>query len=296
MYLADPAFLTSLQNLALSARLVVEGFVSGRHRGASHGYSLEFVEHRDYHPGDEPRHIDWKVSGRRDRLYVRKFQEETNLRAYLLLDVSGSMGYRSHALRLEKLSYGKYLAAALAYLTLRQQDMVGLALFADAIRTYLPASGARGQFHRVVHHLEEVQAGGRTAPLPVFQELAVRLRRRGLILLLSDLLTDVEGTLRGLCFFRHRKHEVVVFHLLDPGELSLNLEGYLEVRDAETGEEQTIDALMIKAEYDRAVAKEVESYRRVCREAGIAYQLLTTDRPLGVALRRFLHRRAKMLR
>src|SRR5438046_1008557 len=215
--LADPQTLSRLARLQLRARLVVEGVISGLHRSPYHRFSVEFAQHREYTPGDEIRYLDWKVFGRSDRFYVKEFEEETNLKAHLLLDTSDSMTYRSGAL--SKLEYGCIVAASLAQLMLQQRDAVGLGLFNDQVQRYLPPRGLASHFTQMLSELEKPATAPKTDLSATFHELAERIKRRGLIIVISDLFGPAEEALMGLRHFRHRKHEVVVFQILDRDEL-----------------------------------------------------------------------------
>lgn len=214
----DPLVVSKLSNLELRARLVVEGFIAGLHKSPYKGFSVEFAEHRQYMPGDPIKNIDWKVYARRDRIYVKEFEEETNLRVYLLVDSSASMGYSS-ATRVSKLNYSCSLAAALSYLMLRQQDSVGLLTFTSQIKTYIPPRSSKSHLRVILTELNKLSAGETTNVSKSLELLARRIRRRGLIILFSDLMDNQQAVLTGLKHFRHRKHEVIVFHVLDESEI-----------------------------------------------------------------------------
>src|SRR5579872_1475667 len=216
--LADPQTLARIAKLELRARAVVEGIISGMHKSPHRGYSVEFAQHRDYTQGDEIRHIDWKVYARSDRYYIKQFEEETNLKAYFVLDTSTSMNYRSGAL--SKLDYGAIIAASLSSLLLQQRDSVGLALFNAGIRAFLPAAGTPSHLREVLRQLEGLQTAPKTSVSATFHDLAERIKRRSLLIVLSDLFDDPQEVMKGLQHFRHRKHEVIVFHLLDRDELT----------------------------------------------------------------------------
>jgi uncharacterized protein (DUF58 family) len=277
--------------LELVARLVVEGYLAGRHKSPGLGGSLEFAEHRPYAPGDDLRRVDWKVYGRSDRWYVRESEQETNLRATLVLDASASMGFASEGLP-SKWAYGRVLAAALAWVFLAQQDAVGLATFGDGIRAYVPPRAGRAQRARLFSALEAEDAAGGTSPEGPFRELAERLPRRGLLVLVSDLLGPPERFLPGLRFFRHRKHEVVVFHVLDPAERSLAaLPSAAEIVDAETG--RTVRAR--PEELAEGYGEELEALERLYRDQahdrGFDWVAVTTSEPVSAVLGRYLARR-----
>ncbi|MGH7587746.1 MAG: DUF58 domain-containing protein [Gemmatimonadota bacterium] len=289
--LLSPAELLRLGSLDFVARLVVEGFLAGRHRSPGRGGSLEFAEHRPYVPGDDLRRIDWKVFGRSDRYYVRESEEETNLRAVLVLDASASMAWAG-AGPVSKFDYARLLAAALGHLLLAQQDAVGLAAFAGGLTAFRPPRGGASQRVVLMEALASLSPGGETWPDAPFRELAERLPRRGVLIVISDLLGPTERFLPGLRYFRHRKHEVVVLHVLDPAERSLA--GLLEaggVVDAETGRVLRTPPSELAEGYREALARLERVYRTQAHDRGFDYVPLSTAEPVGVALGRYLEGR-----
>ncbi|MGH7556758.1 MAG: DUF58 domain-containing protein [Gemmatimonadota bacterium] len=289
--LLSPAELLRLGSLDFVARLVVEGFLAGRHRSPGRGGSLEFAEHRPYVPGDDLRRIDWKVYGRSDRYYVRESEEETNLRAMIVLDASASMAWAAEG-RVTKFEYARLVGAALGHLLLIQQDAVGLAAFAGGLVSFQPPRGGPDQRVRLMEALTALEPAGETRPDEPFRQLAERLPRRGVLILISDLLGPPDRFLPGLWYFRHRKHEVVVLHVLDPAERSLaGLEDAGGVVDAETDRVlQTPPAEL--AEGYRAALLDLEAvYRAQAHDRGFDYVPLSTDEPVGLALGRYLERR-----
>jgi uncharacterized protein (DUF58 family) len=288
----DPAVISRLKGMDIKARLVVEGFVSGLHRGPYKGFSVEFAEHRQYMPGDPIRYMDWKVYGKTDRFYIKEYEEETNLRAYLIMDGSGSMGYSSNGMT--KLEYGSYLAASLAYLMLKQQDSVGLLIFDTKLRTYIPPRSVKQHLHVLLKELSGVSAREETDLGQSLHELAQRVRRRGLIILISDLLDDEEKVIRGLKLFRHRKHEVIVFHVLDPFEVSFPFEHEVILKDMETGEEIPAVPWEVRKEYRDRVAAWINRYRTVLRQSGIDYVPVRTSTTFDVALFSYLEKRQRL--
>jgi uncharacterized protein (DUF58 family) len=289
----DPLVVSRLENLELIARQVVEGFITGLHRSPYHGFSVEFTDHRPYMPGDERKNIDWKLFAKTDRYYIKQFEEETNLKSYLLIDTSRSMAFGREG-TLTKDRYAAMLAASLSYLLLRQRDGVGLALYSDKLHDYIAPRARMSQLGLLASRLEAIQCSGLTGPLSVFRELAERIHRRGLIVVISDLLTAPEDTLRALKYFSHHKHEVIVFHLMDPSELGLPGGGEVLFRDMETGETIQTHAWQIKQEYDREVNEMVAALRARCRESLIDYQLVSTATPFDRALYSFLEKRKRM--
>lgn len=293
--LMDPASLAQLGGVELVAREVVEGFLMGLHRSPHRGFSAEFAELRSYRPGDDLRYIDWRMYGRSDRFYVKQFEEETNLRAYLLLDVSASMGWSSDPESIpSKLWYARHLAAALGLILARQGDTVGFAAFHDRVVDRVEPRGGQRQWQELVRRLSRLDASGTTRAESALRELAGRLRRRGLVILISDLLVDTEETRTALRFLRHRGHEVLVFHLLDPGERELPAASDARFVDPETGEELLVSVADVRAEYRKAVAGALEGWERSLRPHGIDYEVVDTSRPLSRALRSYLRKRERL--
>ncbi len=288
----SPEVVSRLGGLELIARLVVEGFITGLHRSPYHGFSVEFAEHRPYMTGDEVRFIDWKVWAKTDRYYVKAFEEETNLRASILLDVSGSMGYGSGSIT--KFRYAVMLASALSYLMLRQRDAVGLIMFDEEVRRLIEPRATRRQLGVLLGAMSEARPSGRTSPLSPFRELAGRIRRRGLIVVISDLLTDPGDVQRALMYFRHQNHEVIVFHLLDPVERRLELDQEAVFRDMETGETVHAVPWEVRSEYVSSMNEMIDTLRRELRAAHIDYQLLSTDTPFVESLTRYLVKRSRL--
>ncbi len=287
----DPVALSRLGDMELVARLVVEGFITGLHKSPYQGFSVEFAEHRQYMPGDEIRYIDWKVYGKSDRYYVKKFEEETNLRAYVLLDASGSMSYKYDEKTLSKFEYGCYLAASLSYLMLKQRDSVGLAVFDNHIREYIPPRGAAPHLHAIMSVLENAQPGNETNISSILHELAKRIIRRGLVIVISDLLDQQSEVLSALKHFRHRKHEVIVFHLLDSAEMTFPFEGPTVFQDMETGKTLPTQSEALKAGYLEQLHTFIQDYRRGCGASLIDYVQIDTSTPFDYALSSYLSRR-----
>jgi uncharacterized protein (DUF58 family) len=293
--LLDPATLAQLGGIELVAHAVVEGFLMGLHRSPHRGFSAEFAELRAYRPGDDLRYLDWRMFGRSDRYYVKQFEEETNLRAHILLDVSDSMGWSSEPQTLpSKLWYAKHLAASLALILLRQGDAVGMVAFHDRVVERVHARGGRRQLGELVRKLEALDPLGGTAAEAALRDLALRLRRRGLVILLSDLLVSTDTTRTALKFLRHRGHEVLVFHILDPGERELPTASEACFFDPETGEELEVSVADIRTEYRRAVSQAMSEWERSLKPHGIDYEVVDTGRPLSFALRAYLRKRERL--
>jgi uncharacterized protein (DUF58 family) len=283
----DPKVLAGISNLALRARWVVEGLMSGVHRSRAKGFSVEFEEHREYSPGDEIRRIDWKALGKFDRYYIKEYEDETNLRAYLVLDASASMNYASDGI--SKFDYGCTLTAALAYLILKQQDSAGLVTFSDRIEAFIPPRAKRDYLTQILHALENRGPGGETNVGRILEEIAGQVRRRGLIVLVSDLLDDADAILKGLRHFRFKGNDVIVFHLLDQAELDLPFEGNILFEDLEAANLQVIaDPRAIRSTYQRVVQEFIENVRQQCHDSAIDYQIISTATPLDRALASYL--------
>ena len=288
----DPEVLATVAGMELRARLVVEGFISGLHKSPYQSFSVEFAEHRQYTPGDELRHIDWRVFGKSDRFYIKLYEEDTNLKCYLLLDASGSMGYGSN--KVTKLWYASNLAAALTQLMLQQLDSVGLLLFDEGIRRYIPPRSSPRHRKYIFEELEKAKAGKRTQVSRIFHDFAERIRRRGLIIVLSDLFDDPDAVLTSLQHFRHKKHEVIVFHLLDPYELTFPFERLTLFRDLEgqLGPIMT-EPHALKRKYLEKLDEFRTKLKRGCRESAIDYFEIDTSENFGHALTRYLATRQR---
>ena len=288
----EPQTLARVKNLSLVARGVVEGFISGLHSSPYKGFSAEFAEHREYTAGDDPRRLDYRMLGRTDRLYVKQYEEETNMRVQILLDTSGSMGYRLDG-KLSKLQYGCYLTAVLGYLMTRQRDAVGLTTFDARIRLDMPARSTPRHFNEMMERLETVEAAGETDAAETLHRIADRLKRRGLIVLISDLYGEPEEIVRALHHFRHRRHEVIVFHVLDRAEIDFPFRDATAFRDLETGQSIQVDPAYARDEYVAQVRSFIESYRRACAEARIDYVSADTSTPYDFMLSRYVAKRGR---
>lgn len=291
----DPKALGRLKNLGLAARLVVEGFYSGMHKSPQRGFSIEFAEHREYTPGIDPRHIDWRVFGRRDKLYVKQYEEETSLRCYLLLDKSASMGYKSPGAN-SKLEYASFLAASLAYLMAMQHDSVGLITCDTGVRERIPPRQGASHLRMLMETLEATTPGGETSLSETFHQLAETIKRRALVVVLSDLFDDPEKIVGALKHFRHKKHEVIVLHTLDPSELSFPFDDISRIEDLETGREVTGDPRAFRKAYLEELTRFLDAVRGGCRGAQIDYALAETSQPFDMFLGTYLARRQMMHR
>ena len=293
LHFLQPHVISRLSNMEIRARLVVEGFITGLHRSPYHGFSVEFAEHRQYMPGDAIRHIDWKIYGRTDRYYIKQYEEETNLKATIILDTSSSMGYASPG-NIPKLEYGTYLAAALAYLMVRQQDAVGLATFAEELSSYLPPRTTRSYLRQLLIRLQEARPSGTTGAARALHQAADRMKRRGLVIVISDLFDEPASVIAALKHFRHKKNEVIVMHVLDPMERSFAFGGDAVFRDLETGDRMTTQPWHIQAAYREAMAGFLGEYKRECREHAIDYVIMDTQTTFDVALTEYLVKRQRI--
>jgi uncharacterized protein (DUF58 family) len=286
----DVSQLARYGRLSLVARAVVEGFFSGVHRSPYKGFSVEFAEHRQYYPGDEIRHIDWRAFGKTDRYYIKEHEEETNLRAYLLVDASGSMAYRGRGL--SKFAYAQQVAASLAYLMLHQRDAVGLALHDDRPRAFLPPRTHSKHLPHLLHVLEAAEPGGETSLAPLWNSLAARVRRRGMFMIFSDCFDRLPSVLEALRRLRHRRHEVLLFHILAPEEIEFPFQRRALFRSLENrGAQQQLDPRAARAEYLDNFGRFCAELRREARNLQVDYHLLRTDEPVDRALGIYLSRR-----
>lgn len=288
----DPSVVARLGTIDIKARTIVEGFLSGLHRSPFRGYSVEFAEYRPYLPGDDLATLDWKVFARSDRHVVRKFEHDTNLECHLVLDISRSMSFASGPV--SKLEYGSYVAATLAYLMHRQHDAVGLVTVDDRIRLRMPPGGRSGHLRALLLALERLGPGAETRLATPFSDLVEAIDRRGLVVVISDLLDDPEAVIDGLSHFRHKGTDVVVFQVLDPQEREFPFERSTRFRDMETGAELALVPGAMREQYVARMRAQVEHYRHALGRHGIDYCLLTTTDPLDTALLRYLQTRRRI--
>jgi uncharacterized protein (DUF58 family) len=280
--LIDPGTLMRIKSLQVRARVVVEGFFKGIHRSPIHGFSVEFSEYREYSPGDDPRFLDWRLFARSDRYYVKRFEDETNLRCQLVLDTSRSMGYRSGSY--SKSEYARTAAATIAYFLSTQRDAVGLMTFEDRIVEYLPARHRPGHLRRLMAILDREPEGRATDLAGPLEQVAATVRKRGLIIMISDLLAPTETLRTRLGYLRSRGHDVIVLRILDPAEVNFSFTTPAMFLDAESGRELYIDPSQARADYLRRFAAHAADIERSCVDLGIEYQSITIDRPLELVL------------
>jgi uncharacterized protein (DUF58 family) len=286
----DPTTLGRYGRLAIVARNLVEGFLTGAHKSPYKGFSVEFAEHRQYYPGDEIRHIDWRAYGKTDRYYIKEYEEETNLRAHIIVDASGSMAYKGK--QLSKFEYAQQVAASLAYLMLQQRDAVGLVTHDTELRQMLPPRASTKHLLQILRILEGTNPAGETALAPIWDNVAARISRRGLVMILSDCFDETGDLLKSLRHFRFRKHEVVLFHILAPEEIEFPFRKWTQFRNLEvSGHKVLVDPANLRKEYRRNFDRFLEEIRKTATGAQVDYHLLRTDEPVERALGIYLARR-----
>ena len=290
----EPETLLRLGNLNVVARSAVEGFISGLHRSPHHGFSVEFSAHRPSTPGDELRHLDWVTYAKTDRYYVKQYEQETNLRCYILLDCSASMNYSSGRGGLTKLEYGSFLAATLAFLMTRQQDVVGLVAFDNQIRLHMPPGGSPAHVNEMCKRLESLKTGQVTSLAKPFHDLAEMIKRRGLIIVISDLYDEESEVIRALRHFRHKKHGLILFHVFDAAELEFPFTKLTQFLDLETGEKFQVDPKTVREEYLGELRTFIDRYKKACSDSDTEYVLTDTSVPYDFLLRSYLARRQRM--
>ena len=291
----EPDRISKLRNLSLLARQAVEGFISGLHRSPHKGFSVEFAEHREYVPGDDTRHLDWVAFARTDRYYVKQYEQETNLRTYILLDVSNSMAYR-YAAPVSKFAYACYLSACLAYLMCRQQDVVGMIAFDEDMRFHIPPASSPAHLDRLFKNLEVLRPGKKTAMAGTFHRLAQTIAKRGLVIIISDLYDDRTEVIKALQHFVYKKHQIIVFHVLDSAELSFPFRKIVSFVDMETQERLQVDPRYVRQAYLAEMNAFVEGYRKECSDRNIEYVLTPTDTPYDTMLLNYLARRKALMK
>ena len=288
----NPETVAVLDSMLLRARLIVEGYIIGQHKSPFHGFSIEFAEHRSYEPGDEVRHIDWKLFAKTDRLYIKRFEEETNLRTHIILDISKSMMYKSSSI--SKLNFANSLVAALTYLMIKQQDAVGLIKFSDVINAFVSPNSKPSHLNIILENLDDYKFGEDTQIESILHKMAERISKRGLIILISDLLDNPNTIINGLKHFRHNKQEIILFHLLDRNELEFDYNSPTKFIDMETSEKITTEPWHIRSNYKKMINNHQEFFRQKCRENLIDYSPIITDQNLDLCLTEYLKKRKKL--
>lgn len=290
----DPKTVSLVSNYRLLARLMIDGYFIGQHRGPRHAFSLEYSKHREYHPGDSLKLVDWKLYGKSDRYFVKQFEEETNLQAWLLMDISNSMTYQGSHTTVTKLNYACYLAGALAYLLLGQKDLAGMMLFDSQIRKVIPPSSASRQLNIILKELKNIKPGGPSKFEESAKLAASRIKKRGLIVLFSDLLATPEEVEKTLKQYLHKGNELIVFHILSQDELKFPFKRFGYFEDMETKERVLLQPDFFKEEYQKQVQSYLKAIKQSCMKLKISYQLLDTSTPFDRAIRTFLEMRTKM--
>lgn len=285
-------FIAKIDKFSLRARLIVEGFIVGLHKSPYHGFSVEFSDHRQYNPGDPIRNVDWKVYAKTNRYYIKRYEEETNLKSYLLIDHSNSMKYTSG--NISKLEYAKALASALAYLMLSQQDAVGMLTYTNRITSYIPPRSMKSYLNIILRELYDLKPLETTRTAEILHSLAERIKKRGLIILISDLIDDPGQILQGLQHFRHQKHEVILFHIQDAQERNFDFKQETEFIDSETGERIVVNPWQIRGDYLRIFNENVTFLKTKSHEAFIEYNPITTETPFEQSLLQYLIKRSRL--
>ena len=289
----DPLVVNKIDNLSLRAKLVVEGFIIGMHKSPYHGFSVEFSEHRPYGFGDEIKYIDWKLWAKTDRFYIKQFEEETNLKCHIILDKSASMEYASH--ELSKFDYSKSLTAALIYLMIKQQDAVGLTMFDEKINSSIAPKSKISHLNALLKTMHNVQTGGETSISNLLHSLAESIHKKGLIILISDLLDDENEVIKGLRHFKHKGHEVIIFHIIDPKEKNLNFGENINFLDIENNESLMTDTRQVRLQYEKAFKVFCDFYKKQSSKNKMDYVPITTDSPLDISIMQYLIKRSKLV-
>ncbi|HPI36976.1 MAG TPA: DUF58 domain-containing protein [Ignavibacteriaceae bacterium] len=289
----DPSVISKISSLELKARLIVEGFLLGLHRSPYHGFSIEFSQHRPYMPGDAPKDIDWKVYGKTDRFFVKQYEEETNLKCNILLDTSKSMSYSSKG-NISKLEYASYLVASLSYLMIKQKDAVGLTLYSEQINKTLTPKASNSYLKEILFALNSVEPAGKTETANCLSGIAESIKRRGLVIIISDFFDEPDKVLSALKHFRFKKNEVIVFHILDPLELNFAFDRDSIFIDMETAEEMTTQPRQIQKSYQESLNQFLRKIKEGCLNTGIEYNLIDTSITYDKSLYAYLQKRSRL--
>jgi len=289
----NPSVISKLNSLELRARLVVEGFMVGLHKSPYHGFSVEFTQHRPYMQGDGLKDIDWKVYGKTEKFFIKQYEEETNLKSYILLDISNSMNF-AYEKNVKKIEYASTLVAAFSYLMIKQQDAVGLAVYADKILKYFPPKMSKAYLHEIIKNLSTIIPSEKTNTAECLNSIAEKIKRRGLVIIISDFFDDVNAILKALKHFRYKKHEVIVFQILDPIERTFSFGKDAIFRDMETAEEITTQPYQIQKSYRDAMNEFIGKIKSECLNANIEYNLIETSSPFDKALFSYIQKRSKL--
>jgi uncharacterized protein (DUF58 family) len=290
----NPETIAKLGNIELKAKLIVEGFITGMHMSPYHGFSVEFSQHRQYRSGDEMRFIDWKVYGRSGRYYIKEFEEETNLRCMLAIDTSASMKFTSNKNNISKFEYSCYLAAALAMLMIQQRDAVGLTLYSNEIKTFLPTNSKQSYISQILIALENAVPSENTSTANALEILAERINRRGLVIIFSDFFDNMESIINAIRHLRHKKHEVLLFHILDKKEFDFDFGRAANFIDLETGEQMITQPYQIQKGYKETMQTFLNNLKKECLHHNVDYNLIDTSTPFDKALTDYIIKRGTM--
>lgn len=289
----DPNIISRINSLDLRARLVVEGFMVGLHKSPYHGFSVEFSQHRPYMQGDNLRSVDWRVFGKTEKYFIKQYEEETNLRSYIILDCSKSMGYASEK-SISKLDYASILVAALSYIMIKQQDAVSLTIYSDKINKHLPPKSSNTYLQQILKELSTLEATSKTNTANSLNNIAEKIKRRGLVIIISDFFDDVDQTLKAIKHFAHKKNEVIIFQILDPLERTFGFGKDAIIKDLETDEELTTQPFQIQKAYQEAMKEFTGKIKRECLNSNFDYNLLDTSTPFDKALFSYIQKRSKL--
>ncbi|MFZ1519437.1 MAG: DUF58 domain-containing protein [Ignavibacteriaceae bacterium] len=289
----NPQIISRINNLDLRARLVVEGFMVGLHKSPYHGFSVEFSQHRPYMQGDNLRNVDWRVFGKTEKYYIKQYEEETNLRSYIILDSSKSMGY-SYNNKISKLDYASTLVAALSYMMIKQQDAISLTIYSDEIKKHLPPKSSNSYLQLVLKELVELKASSKTNTSDSLNKIAEKIKRRGLVIIISDFFDDIDKTLNAIKHFAHKKNEVIIFQILDPMERTFGFGKDAIFKDLENDEELTTQPYQIQKAYQQAMNEFTNKIKRECLNSNFDYNLLDTSTPFDKALFSYIQKRSRL--
>lgn len=288
----DPKVFNRVDKLELAAKMVVEGFMAGWHRSPYHGFSVEFAQHREYTMGDDPRHLDWKIYAKANRYYIKQYEVETNFVAHILHDASESMLYGSSKAPFNKLEYANFITAALSYLVVSQTDSVSLGIFNEGLQSFIEPKQSRAHIHRICHELEATKPAKKTDVGDIMHNFADRIKRRGIVILISDLLDTPERIMDGLNHLRFARHEVLVMHVMDPFELDFPFDGNIKFEGLEGYDPILCQPRMLRKSYLEALNKHILAVKTACERNKVDYALINTAQPLEIALQTFLQSRA----
>ncbi|MEZ7892729.1 MAG: DUF58 domain-containing protein [Candidatus Wallbacteria bacterium] len=284
----DPAMLASLQNIKIAAKFIIDGFTIGHHKSRFRGFNVEFSQHRQYMPGDEIKNIDWKIFARTDKYYVREFEEDVSLKAYVLLDCSDSMRFKAPGAQFSKFDYASFLTVAFSYIVLKQQDSIGLVTFADRVLNFTPASASTSHFKVILDGLESAKTAYGTNLSESFSEVAARIKRRSLVIIITDLYDDENEIIKSIKHLKHKHHDVAVFHLMSDFERDLPISGETQFIDLENASEIITNAEQLRADYKSVLNKFINDFKARCAESFVDYNLVSLSAPIDEVIYNYL--------